>query len=173
MDVRALRILLLITMAILIGGVYSAPAMAAYTPWQEGVIKGLGIGFNMGQMYALAKQGHNISSFNAEVDKYNAWVQQNFGNDQNLMMPKMPVQGYATSPNYVDRGLNYIGSVPLSTGKPIHAVDASFNQTPLVGYYEGRIMDLPAGAWYTTYGDERINPNVPAHYGEYRAPMAV
>ncbi|MDD1752077.1 MAG: hypothetical protein LUQ38_03175, partial [Methanotrichaceae archaeon] len=47
------------------------------TPWQEGAIEGLKIGFHMGQMYALANQGQNISGFNAEVDNYNAWVQKN------------------------------------------------------------------------------------------------
>jgi len=59
------------------------------TPWQEGAIEGLKIGFHMGQMYALANQGQNISGFNAEVDNYNAWVQKNFGNNMNLLMSKL------------------------------------------------------------------------------------
>jgi hypothetical protein len=58
------------------------------TPWQEGAIEGLKIGFHMGQMYTLAQQGQNISGFNAEVDKYNAWVQKNFGDNVDLLMPK-------------------------------------------------------------------------------------
>ena len=89
---------------------------AGYTPCQESSIESLKIGFKMGQMYALAQQGHNISGFNAEVDKYNEWIQQNFGNDQNLMMSKMPMPGY--------------GNAPPISGKPIHAMDASFNTTP-------------------------------------------
>jgi hypothetical protein len=63
------------------------------TPSQQSTIEGLRIVFHLGQMYTSAQQGYNISGYNAEVDKYNAWVQKNFGNDQNLMMPKMPVQG--------------------------------------------------------------------------------
>jgi hypothetical protein len=55
---------------------------------------------NLAKLYALANQGINISSFNTEVDKHNAWVQQNFGNDQNLMLPNLPVQGYTTAPSY-------------------------------------------------------------------------
>jgi hypothetical protein len=58
------------------------PSGTGNTPWQEGAIEGLKIGFHMGQMYTLAQQGQNISGFNAEVDKYSAWVQKNFGNNQ-------------------------------------------------------------------------------------------
>ena len=64
------------------------PSGTGYAPWQNGAIEGLKIGFHMGQMYALANQGQNISGFNAEVDNYNAWVQKNFGNNASLLMPK-------------------------------------------------------------------------------------
>ncbi len=59
----------------------------------------------------MAQQGQNISGFNVEVDKYNAWIQQNFGNDQYLIMPKMPEAVYG-EPEYT----------PLQ--KPTHAIDA-------------------------------------------------
>jgi len=65
-----------------------SPSGTGYAPWQNGAIEGLKIGFHMGQMYALANQGQNISGFNAEVDNYNAWVQKNFGNNASLLMPK-------------------------------------------------------------------------------------
>ena len=122
-----------------------------YTPSQEGVIDGLKIGFHLGQMYAQAQQGHNISGFNAEVDKYNAWVQQNFGNDPNLMMPKVSM--IQESGNVMPR---YIPVPRINSIKPIHTIDASFNQTtpiiPPSAMQNGRIFDMPAGAWWTTYG---------------------
>jgi hypothetical protein len=74
------------------------------TPWQEGAIEGLKIGFHTGQMYALAQQGQNISGFNSEVDKYNAWVQKNFGDNAKLLMPKTiaPSGAPITSPSYLE-----------------------------------------------------------------------
>jgi len=107
-------------------------------------------------MYIQAQQGYNISGFNAEVDNYNAWVQKNFGNNPNLMMAKMQETGYGM-PGYIP--------VPRITSvKPIHAIDASFNRTtpvyPAYGVYNGRIFDMPAGAWYTTNG-----PYLPDYYG--------
>jgi len=126
----------LIALAVLIG----LATAAGYTPWQEGAIEGLKIGFHIGQMYTLAQQGYNISGFNTEVDNYNAWVQKNFGNDQNLMMPKMPMPGYS--------------KVPSISSKPIHAIDESFNQSrkilgDAVAWNEGKMMDMPASAYYT------------------------
>jgi hypothetical protein len=102
------------------------------------------MGFRMGQMYVLAKQGQNISDFNSEVNRYNAWVQQNFGNAPNLMMPKM------------QEGMpGYVPVLRMTAAKPTHAMDASVNlpYSPSIEVNEtGRIQDMPAGAWYTTYG---------------------
>jgi hypothetical protein len=113
---------------------------AGYTPWQEGAIQGLKVGFQMGMMYSQAQQGYNISGYNAQVDAYNAWVQQNFGNDPALLMQKMPVPGYVggTSASY----------------KPVHAIDESWNQSrrllgDAVVSNQGRIMDMPASSYYT------------------------
>ncbi|MDD1753035.1 MAG: hypothetical protein LUQ38_08100 [Methanotrichaceae archaeon] len=105
MENESLRTLLLITIAFLVGigsGVGSSisgssavgASAAGYTPCQMDAIESLKMGFEMGKMYALAQQGQNISDFNAEVDRYNAWAQQNFGNDSNLLMPKMQDTGY-------------------------------------------------------------------------------
>ncbi|MCJ7445889.1 MAG: hypothetical protein MUO26_15440 [Methanotrichaceae archaeon] len=116
-------------------------AMAAgYTPWQEGASQGLKIGFHLGTMYNQAQQGYNISGFNKEVDIYNAWVQKNFGNDSSLLMQKIPMPGY--------------GNVPTMYNKPVHAIDESFNQSRrILGdaavSNEGRILDMPASAYYT------------------------
>ena len=70
-------------------GLTAGTSAAGYTQCQQEVIKGIGIGFFMGKMATLAIQGYNVTGFNAEVDRFNAWIQQNFGNDTKLMMPKM------------------------------------------------------------------------------------
>ncbi|MDD1758564.1 MAG: hypothetical protein LUQ22_07530 [Methanotrichaceae archaeon] len=70
-------------------GLTAGTSAAGYTQCQQEVVKGIGVGFFMGKMAALASQGYNITGYNAETDRFNAWIQQNFGNDSRLMMPKM------------------------------------------------------------------------------------
>ena len=71
----------------MMAGTSAAEGMMAGTPaegstqCQQEVLRGIGIGFFMGKMAALASQGFNITGYNAEVDRFNAWIQQNFGND--------------------------------------------------------------------------------------------
>jgi hypothetical protein len=60
-----------------------------YTDWQQGAAEGLKLGFKMGQAYEQAQKGINIDGFNAQVDTYNAWVRQHFGEDPMLLMQKM------------------------------------------------------------------------------------
>jgi hypothetical protein len=60
-----------------------------YTDWQQGATEGLKLGFKMGQAYEQAQKGINIEGFNAQVDTYNAWVRQHFGEDPMLLMQKM------------------------------------------------------------------------------------
>jgi hypothetical protein len=108
-----------IRLAIIVPVILVGLAMATgYTPWQEGAIEGLKIGFHLGIMYNNAQRGINVTGYNAEVDIYNAWIQKNFGNNATLMMQKMPVPGYYN-----------VASSPYSN--------------------EGRINDMPAGAYYT------------------------
>jgi len=71
--------LCLVSMAMAIG----------YTDWQQGALEGLRIGFKMGQAYDQAQNGINIDGFNAQVDVYNAWVREHFGDDPNLLMQKL------------------------------------------------------------------------------------
>ncbi len=94
-------------------------AMAAgYTDWQQGAIDGLKMGWNMREAYDQAMQGINVSGYNAEVDKYNAWVGDHFGNDANLFMQKMDSASanlqrpYAVGKNITNNGI-------------VHAIDAS------------------------------------------------
>lgn len=60
-----------------------------YTDWQQGAAEGLKLGFKMGQAYEQAQKGINIDGFNAQVDTYNAWVREHFGEDPMLLMQKM------------------------------------------------------------------------------------
>ena len=65
-------------------------AMAVgYTDWQQGAAEGLNIGFKMGQAYEQAQKGINVSGFNTQVDVYNAWVREHFGEDRMLLMQKL------------------------------------------------------------------------------------
>ena len=64
-------------------------AMAVgYTDWQQGAAEGLKIGFKMGQAYEQSLKGINVSGYNAQVDGYNAWVREHFGEDPMLLMQK-------------------------------------------------------------------------------------
>jgi len=129
-----------------------------YNPCQESSKESLKIGLKMGQMYALAQQGQNISGFNAEVDRYNAWIQENLANDPDLLMPK--IQGSGSGMPVMqdpdDIMPSYIPVPRRTSSKPIHAMDASFNRTkptfPPGVVQNGRIFDMPEGAWYSTYG---------------------
>lgn len=60
-----------------------------YNDWQQGATEGLKLGFKMGQAYEQAQKGINIDGFNAQVDTYNAWVREHFGEDPMLLMQKM------------------------------------------------------------------------------------
>jgi hypothetical protein len=59
-----------------------------YTDWQQGAAESLKIGFKMGQAYEQAQKGINVSGFNAQVDVYNAWVREHFGEDPMMLMQK-------------------------------------------------------------------------------------
>jgi hypothetical protein len=64
-------------------------AAVGYTDWQQGAAESLKIGFKMGQAYEQAQNGINVSGFNAQVDVYNAWVREHFGEDPMLLMQKL------------------------------------------------------------------------------------
>jgi hypothetical protein len=65
---------------------------AADTPEQQTTIDGLRLSFQLGQAYNKAIQGQDIPAFNVLVDRWNAWVVVNFGNDTALLMTKMTEQ---------------------------------------------------------------------------------
>jgi hypothetical protein len=71
---------------ILLAGVSLA---SAYTPEQQTTIDGMRLSFQLGVAYQQAQQGQNIAEFNSLVDQYNAWIRAHFGEDANLLMPKI------------------------------------------------------------------------------------
>ena len=76
-----------------------------YTDWQQGATEALKMGFKLGQAYEQAQNGINVIGFNAQVDVYNAWVREHFGEDPNMLMQKInaptePIN--AVSGNYGD-----------------------------------------------------------------------
>ena len=91
---------------------------AEYTDWQNGAIDGFKKGFEMGQAYQLALDGKNIDGFNAKVDEYNAWVRANFGEDPNMLMPKM------TAPVDLSKPVLITNTTTSSKGI-VHEIDGS------------------------------------------------
>lgn len=67
----------------------AASALGQMSDYQRGIAEGLKYGFFMNQKYVDAKAGINISGYNAEVAKYNAWIKSIFGNDPMYLMSPM------------------------------------------------------------------------------------
>ena len=93
-------------------------AMAAgYTDWQQGAAEGLKMGFKMGQAYEQAQSGINVTGFNAQVDVYNAWVREHFGEDPMMLMQKLNGPVDLNKPVLVANNTTQSGIV--------HAIDGS------------------------------------------------
>lgn len=75
---------IVLTSLILLAGLASA-----YTLEQQAILGGLNISFQLGMAYDKAMQGQNVAEYNALIDKYNAWILQNFGEDTSLLRPKL------------------------------------------------------------------------------------
>jgi hypothetical protein len=117
-------------------------AMAqGYTEWQQGALEGLNYGFKMGQAYANAANGVNITGFNAEVDIYNAWVRQNFGENPNLLMTKMNTPADLSKPVLVANTTSGSGIV--------HEIDGGVGDGPT---YTTNDMNLLPGTTATKLG---------------------
>jgi len=107
-----------------------------YNDWQQGAAQGLAYGFKMGQAYANALSGVNVTGFNSEVDIYNAWVRQNFGEDPNLLMTKMNAPTDLTKPVVIANNTGKTGIV--------HTIDGS--TTNGTSYTTNDINALPSSA---------------------------
>jgi hypothetical protein len=67
----------------------AVPAPGQMSDYPKGVADGLKIGFFMNQKYIDAKAGINITGYNTEVARYNAWIESIFGKDPNFLMSPM------------------------------------------------------------------------------------
>jgi hypothetical protein len=90
---------------------------AGYTDWQQGAADGLKIGFKMGQAYDQAQNGINVTGFNAQVDAYNAWVREHFGEDPMLLMQKLDAPVDLSKPVLIANN--------TTQGGIVHAIDGS------------------------------------------------
>ncbi|MCX6674067.1 MAG: hypothetical protein NTY37_09855 [Methanothrix sp.] len=88
---------------------------AGYTDWQQGAAEGLNIGFKMGQAYEQAQKGINVTGFNAQVDGYNAWVREHFGEDPMLLMQKLDAPVDLSKPILIANN--------TTQGGIVHAID--------------------------------------------------
>ena len=88
-----------------------------YSDWQQGAAEGLKVGFKMGQAFEQAQNGINVTGFNAQVDVYNAWVREHFGEDPMLLMQKLNAPVDLTKPVLVANN--------TTQGGIVHAIDGS------------------------------------------------
>jgi len=101
------------TIIILVSLLAAVSLAAAYTTEQQATVDGVTLSFQLGQAYEKASQGGDITAFNALVDKWNAWVVANFGNDAALLMEKMTAQinlqkPYAAANNTTGDGIPHV-----------------------------------------------------------------
>jgi hypothetical protein len=112
-------------------------AMAqGYTDWQQGAAEGLKIGFKIGQAYDQAKSGIDVAGFNAQVDVYNAWVREHFGEDTMLLMQKLNAPVDLSKPVLIANNSTNNGIV--------HAIDGSSKYGS--NYTTNDLNLLPSGA---------------------------
>jgi len=129
-------------------------AMAAgYTDWQQGAAEGLKVGFKMGQAYEQAQKGINVSGYNAQVDGYNAWVRENFGEDPMLLMPKQNAPVDLSKPVLIANN--------TTQGGIVHAIDGT-GKAKGASYTTNDMNLLPNSVTEKMYKDSQtISPDSP------------
>ncbi len=126
---RAFAILALLSLMVI-------PALGEMTDYQKGVMDGLQAGLIMGKLLGAASYDPaQAQEYNNRVNSFNQGLSSVFGNNQTAlgMFWMQPQESYAltSSGNY--------------STKPIHAIDASWNQTRRVN------ADLLSGGKYYGY----------------------
>ena len=116
-----------------------------YTDWQQGAAEGLKIGFKMGQAYEQAQKGINVTGFNAQVDVYNAWVGEHFGEDPMLLMQKLN-----NAP--VDLSKPVLIANTTTQGGIVHEIDG-MNKASGASYTTNDVNILPKGVQSSSAGD--------------------
>jgi hypothetical protein len=132
-------------------------AMAqGYTDWQQGAADSLKIGFKMGQAYEQAQNGINVSGFNAQVDVYNAWVREHFGED-----PMMLMQKKLDAP--VDLSKPVLIANNTTGGGIVHAIDGT-GKAKGANYTTNDMNLLPNSVTDKMYKDsQKLDPNSAAY----------
>ncbi len=121
----------------LIISVLIAPSLAL-TDYQQGVLDGLNRGWHMAERYDQANAG-DPTAYNLAVPEYNEWILSVFGQNETLMLKPINITPQA-QPYFIDQAI-----------KPVHNIDASWNQTSLMPQPDasGRIQGLPAEVYYS------------------------
>lgn len=121
-----------------------APSLAL-TDYQQGVMDGLNRGWHMAQRYDQAIAG-DPAAYNQAVPEYNEWISSIFGQNESLMLKPLNITPQS-QPYFMEQ-----------TIKPVHAIDATWNQTSLVPQPDasGRIQGLPAEV-YNSWGPALVN----------------
>jgi len=112
---------------------------SALTEYQRGVLDGLSRGWSMAQKYDQALAGRP-SEFNQAVPEFNAWIESIFGGNESLMLK--PVNEPAIAQPFSIH----------KTFKPVHQIDASWNQTQSLlpqPDERGLINGWPAETYYS------------------------
>jgi hypothetical protein len=125
------------------------PVFGGLTDYQKGVMDGLANGLYMGKLLGSAQYDKNAAQqYNQFVNNFNQGIAQIFAGNQTAM------QMFWMTP------LSAYGGYPTRTvgQKPVHAIDASFNQTKFVlgdpVYYNyGRFLDMPISSYETWTGE--------------------
>ena len=112
----------------------------ALTDYQKGVLDGLKQGWSMAQRFDQANAG-DPTAYNQAVPGYNTWIEGIFGSNESLRLK--PFAASKTAKPY---------SIS-KTFSPIHAIDASWNQTQQSLQPEpdasGLINGYPAEMYYS------------------------
>lgn len=121
-----------------------APSLAL-TDYQRGVLDGLNRGWHMAQRYDQANAG-DPAAYNLAVLEYNEWISSIFGQNETLMLKPIDIAPQS-QPYFMQQ-----------TIKPVHSIDASWNQTSILPQPDasGRIRGLPAEVYYS-WGPALIN----------------
>ena len=124
-----------------------------YTDWQQGAAEGLKMGFKMGQAYQEALSGINVSGFNAQVDGYNAWVREHFGEDPMMLMQKLNAPVDLSKPVLIANN--------TTQGGIVHAIDGT-GKAKGASYTTNDMNLLPNSVTEKMYKDSQtISPDSP------------
>jgi len=100
------------------------PAMADMTDYQKGVNAGLMNGLRIGYLLGGAPYDTNAAQkYSSMVNSFNSWLQGTFGANQT------EINLFWMKPLSTDVNPNVVPYSTSTYNKPVHAIDASFNQT--------------------------------------------